>query len=97
VQRARAGGGEGDHPGCTSETRKAGDTPPTGEALPLPCAGGLAPKCFSARAEGEALSPYAPSLPALGREPERGSGGGKPPPVIPAKGSVTGWPRLQAR
>jgi hypothetical protein len=67
VQRARAGGGEGDHPACTSETRKAGDTPPTGEALPLPCAGGLAPKRFSARAEGEALSPYAPSLPALGQ------------------------------
>jgi len=36
--------------------QKAGDTPAAGPALPLACAGWLAAKRLSARAEGEALS-----------------------------------------
>ena len=33
--RSKGGGGEGDHPACTTTGRKGGDTPPPGNAFTL--------------------------------------------------------------
>ena len=60
-------------------------------------AAGLARKRLSARAEGEALSQSRRRSPRSGTRRSAAAAGVQLPPVIAAKGSVTGWPRLQAR